>query len=156
MTTKTQYPESHPTDQRLIGEIHERGGREFTRASETWGADKPSAGDRQMQTRYTTFIVPHDGGSVILTLREEWFHNGEGWERIYSAWSGDIEDDNRTDITLEDLTRADCDLSRVRMVFKNEDGSEVLWDPADTPESGTPVDDDSGDDLEYVGLRLID
>lgn len=154
MTTKTEYPESHPTDQRLIGEIHKRGGREVLISTETWGADKPSSGHRQMRARYMTFTIP--GHNRMVTLRESWFHNGEGWERIYSAWSADIDDGNRTDITLEDLMRTDCDLSKVRMVFKNEDGTETLWDPADTPEAGTPVDDDGGDDLEYVGLRLID
>lgn len=46
----------------------------------------------------------------------------------------------------------DPTLDNVRMIFHGKNGAIVLWNPADCLESGTPIDDETGEDLEYVGL----
>jgi hypothetical protein len=46
----------------------------------------------------------------------------------------------------------DESLNDVCMIFKREDGTHVLWAPALCVTDGTPVDGETGEDLEYVGL----
>lgn len=50
----------------------------------------------------------------------------------------------------------DKSLDSVRMIFRRETGETVLWNPGDCLESGTPIDEETGDDLEYVGLCRVD
>jgi len=50
----------------------------------------------------------------------------------------------------------DNNLDNVRMIFVTESGDTVLWNPADCSEAGTPIDEETGEDLEYVGLCRID
>lgn len=50
----------------------------------------------------------------------------------------------------------DESLSNVRMIFQSESGETVLWNPEDCTESGTPIEEETGDDLEYIGLCRVD
>lgn len=50
----------------------------------------------------------------------------------------------------------DDSLNNVRMIFRGEDGKTVLWNPNNCLESGTPIDEETGDDLEYIGLCRVD
>lgn len=43
-------------------------------------------------------------------------------------------------------------LEDVVMIFVTENDEYVIWLPSDCPDSGTPIDDETGEDLEYVGL----
>lgn len=52
--------------------------------------------------------------------------------------------------------KPDPSLWDVRMVFQRETGETVLWNPDDCVEMGTPIDEDSGDDLVFIGLCRVD
>jgi hypothetical protein len=47
--------------------------------------------------------------------------------------------------------------SKVRHVWANEDGSgEITVDPTFYQDSGTPIDDETGDDLMYVRTEILE
>jgi len=45
--------------------------------------------------------------------------------------------------------------NKVRHVWANEDGKEITVDPTFYAESGTPIDEETGDDLTYVRTEIL-
>jgi len=46
-------------------------------------------------------------------------------------------------------------LNDVMMIFVRENGQSLLWEPSRCKNDGCPIDEETGDDLEYVGLCRV-
>lgn len=64
-----------------------------------------------------------------------------------------IETINMLSITnISENYEHDSTLDNVVMIFENDEGKRILWNVNDVQHSGTPIDEETGQDMEYIGI----